>query len=245
MLPTKLYHMRHAVLLLLFACISGFAHAQLNLDKLKKTLKGGGTPTTEEVAAGLKEALTNGASKGSDLVSKTDGYFKNPEIKIPFPPEVKQVETKLRQIGMGAQVDKFVLALNRGAEEAAKEAKPIFVSAIKQMTIQDAWNILKGEDDAATQYLDKTTSPQLTTKFKPVIQQALEKVSATKYYADLVNAYNKLPMVTKVNPNLDEYATEKAIDGLFVMVAKEEKLIRDDPGARSTELLKKVFGAQK
>jgi hypothetical protein len=244
MLPTKLYHMRHVFLLLLFACIGNFAQAQF-LDKLKKTLKGGGTPTTEEVAAGLKEALTNGASKGSDLVSKTDGYFKNPEIKIPFPPEVKQVETKLRQLGMGAQVDKFVLALNRGAEEAAKESKPIFVSAIKQMTIQDAWNILKGEDNAATQYLDRTTSPQLTTKFKPVIQQALQKVSATKYYADLVNAYNKLPMVTKVNPNLDDYATEKAIDGLFVMVAKEEKLIRQDPAARTTDLLKKVFGAQK
>jgi hypothetical protein len=245
MLPTKLYHMRHAVLLLLFASIGGFAHAQLNLDKLKKTLKGGGMPTTEEVAAGLKEALTNGASKGSDLVSQADGYFKNAEIKIPFPPEVKQVETKLRQVGMGAQVDKFVLALNRGAEEAAKEAKPIFVSAIKQMTVQDAWSILKGEDNAATQYLDKTTSPELTTKFKPIIQAALQKVSATKYYADLVNAYNKLPMVQKVNPNLDDYATEKAIDGLFVMVAKEEKLIRDDPGARTTDLLKKVFGAQK
>jgi predicted S18 family serine protease len=113
------------------------------------------------------------------------------------------------------------------------------------MTVQDAWSILKGEDNAATQYLDKTTSPELTTKFKPIIQAALQKVSATKYYADLVNAYNKLPMVQKVNPNLDDYATEKAIDGLFVMVAKEEKLIRDDPGARTTDLLKKVFGAQK
>jgi hypothetical protein len=147
-------------------------------------------------------------------------------------------------MGMGDQVDKFVLALNRGAEDAAKEAKPIFVTAIKQMTIQDAWSILKGEDDSATQYLKRTTTSHLTEKFKPVIQKSLEKTNATKYYKDLVTTYNKIPMVQKVNPNLDDYATEKAISGLFVMVAKEEKSIRDNPTARTTELLKKVFSAQ-
>lgn len=234
---------KQLVLLLGFALLCGVATAQISLDKLKKAVKGESL-STEEVAAGLKEALTNGASKGSDLVSQVDGYFKNAEIKIPFPPEVQKVETKLRQMGMGAEVDKFVLALNRGAEDAAKEAKPIFVSAIKQMTIQDAWSILKGEDDAATQYLKRTTTSQLTDKFKPVIQKSLEKTNATKYYKDLVTTYNKIPMVQKVNPNLDDYATEKAIGGLFVMVAKEEKSIRDNPTARTTELLKKVFSSQ-
>jgi len=215
--------------------------SQINLKKLKKVVTGESV-STEEVAAGLKEALTNGASKGSDLVSQLDGYYKNPEIKIPFPPEAKQVETKLRAMGMGSEVDKFIVALNRGAEDAAKEAKPIFVSAVKQMTIQDAWSILKGENNAATQYLKKTTTAELTEKFKPHVQTSLNKVNATKYYSDLVNTYNKIPFVTKVNPNLDDYATGKAIDGLFVMIAREEKSIRENPSARSTELLKKVFG---
>ncbi|WP_333820472.1 DUF4197 domain-containing protein, partial [Ohtaekwangia sp.] len=204
------------IILLSLMLLCKIGTAQLSLDKLKKAVKGESSLSTEEVAEGLKEALTNGASKGSDLVSQVDGYFKNAEIKIPFPPEVKQVETKLRQMGMGAEVDKFVLALNRGAEDAAKEAKPIFVSAIKQMSIQDAWSILKGEKDAATQYLKRTTTTQLTDKFKPVIQKSLEKVNATKYYSDLVNTYNKIPLVQKVNPDLNQYATDKAIAGLFV-----------------------------
>ncbi|WP_245970384.1 DUF4197 domain-containing protein [Pseudochryseolinea flava] len=228
------------VLIFCMTIIVTFSQAQISLKKLKKAVTGESV-STEEVAAGLKEALTNGVSKGSDLVSALDGYYKNPEIKIPFPPEVKQVETKLRQVGMGSEVDKFILALNRGAEDAAKEAKPIFVSAIKQMTIQDAWSILRGEKDAATQYLKKTTTAQLTEKFKPIIKQSLEKTNATKYYSDLVNAYNKLPFVQKVNPNLDDYATQKGIDGLFVMIAKEEKVIREDPAARTSDLLKKVF----
>jgi len=200
--------------------------------------------TTAEVADGLKEALIKGISNGSDIVSQLDGYFKNPEIKIPFPPEVKKVEDKLRQVGLGNEVDKFVLTLNRGAEDAAKEAKPIFITAIKSMTIQDAWGILKGQPDAATEYLKRTTSAQLKEKFKPVIQNSLNKVNATKYYGDIVTQYNKIPFTDDVNPNLDDYATDRAIEGLFTMIAKEEKNIRQDPVARTTELLKKVFGAQ-
>ncbi len=236
--------MKQSLLLFITLFVTIASFGQIKLDKLKDKLKGVAAPSTEEVAEGLKEALTNGASKGSDLVSKLDGYYKNPEIKIPFPPEVAKVESRLRQVGMGAEVDKFIEALNRGAEEAAKEAKPIFVSAIRQMTIADAWSILKGEKNAATQYLQKTTTAQLTDKFKPVVHNALEKVNATKYYTDLVTAYNKIPLVQKVNPNLDDYATEKAISGLFVMVAKEEKNIRENPGARTSALLKKVFSAQ-
>jgi hypothetical protein len=229
---------------LLAFLVSLTSSGQIKLDKLKEKARSLSGPSTEEVAEGLKEALSNGASKGSDIVSKKDGYFLNPDIKIPFPPEISLVETKLRFIGMGDEVDRFVLALNRGAEQAAKEAKPIFVSAIKQMTIQDAWSILKGEKDAATQYLKRSTTAELTEKFKPVVHRALEQVHATRYYADLVNAYNKIPLVQKIDPDLDNYATAKAIDGLFIMVAREEKNIRENPGARTSALLKKVFEAQ-
>lgn len=195
-----------------------------------------------QVAEGLKEALVKGTTTGTNTASKVDGYFKNPQLKIPFPPDVQKVETKLRQIGLGKQVDKFVLTLNRGAEEAAKSAKPIFVAAIRNMTIQDAWSILKGEDNAATNYLKKATTAELTGKFKPVIKRALDKTEATKYYGDVINTYNKIPFIDQVNPNLDDYATEKAIDGLFLLIQKEEKNIRENPLARTTELLKKVFG---
>jgi hypothetical protein len=227
--------------ILLLGCTS----AQINqtIGDVNKTL--GGTPlTTEEVANGLKEALIKGISNGSDIVSQLDGYFKNPEIKIPFPPDVKKVEDRLRQIGLGSEVDKFVMTLNRGAEDAAKEAKPIFITAIRQMTIQDAWGILKGDQDAATQYLKRTTSLALKDKFKPVIKNSLQKVNATKYYSDIVTRYNQIPLVQKVNPELDDYATDRAIEGLFLMIAKEEKNIRANPAARTTELLKKVFGSQ-
>jgi hypothetical protein len=232
--------------ILLTIALGACTTAQINqtLGDVNKTLGGSQPLTTAEVAEGLKEALIKGISNGSDIVSQMDGYFKNPEIKIPFPPEVKKVEDKLRQIGLGSEVDKFVMTLNRGAEDAAKEAKPIFITAIRSMTIQDAWAILKGEDDAATQYLKRTTSAQLKEKFKPVIQNSLNKVNATRYYGEIVTRYNQIPFVQKVNPDLDDYATDKAIDGLFIMIAKEEKNIRENPIARTTELLKKVFGAQ-
>src|SRR5690606_4689971 len=222
------------------ACTS----AQLNqtLGEVSKSL--GGTPSTSEVAQGLKEALVVGISKGSDLVSQADGYLKNPEIKIPFPPDVQRVEERLRQIGLGSEVDKFVTALNRGAEMAAREAKPIFVEAIRSMTIEDAWAILRGEDDAATQYLKRTTSGLLKEKFKPVVQRSLNEVNATRYYGDIVSRYNQIPLVQKVNPDLDDYATDKAIEGLFLMIAREEKSIRENPAARTTELLRRVFGAR-
>lgn len=230
------------VILLLTGCTA----AQINqaISSANNTLSGETPLTTADVAEGLKEALIKGISNGSDVASQVDGYFKNEAIKILFPPDVKKVEEKLRQIGLGNEVDKFVLTLNRGAEDAAKEAKPIFITAIKSMTIEDAWGILKGDQDAATQYLKRTTSAQLKEKFRPVIQNSLDKVSATKYYGDLVGTYNKIPFVDKVNPDLNDYATDKAIEGLFVMVAREEKEIRENPVARTTDLLKRVFGAQ-
>ena len=233
-------------ILLITVILGACTSAQINqtLGDVNKTLGGSQPLTTAEVADGLKEALIKGISNGSDIVSQIDGYFKNPEIKIPFPPEVKKVEDKLRQIGLGNEVDKFVMTLNRGAEDAAKEAKPIFISAIRSMTIQDAWSILKGEDNAATEYVKRTTSAQLKEKFGPVIQNSLNKVNATKYYGEIVTRYNQIPFVQKVNPDLNDYATDRAIEGLFLMIAKEEKNIRDNPVARTTELLKKVFGAQ-
>ncbi|MGB3463744.1 MAG: DUF4197 domain-containing protein [Cyclobacteriaceae bacterium] len=202
------------------------------------------TISTAEVAKGLKEALIKGTTVGTNTASKLDGYYKNPQLKIPFPPDVQRVETKLRQLGLGNQVDKFVMTLNRGAEEAAKQAKPIFVSAITSMTIADAWSILKGEDDAATNYLKRVTTAELTRNFKPVISRALDKTNATKYYTDVISTYNKIPFVDQVNPNLDDYATEKAIEGLFTLIEKEEKNIRENPVARTTDLLKKIFEIQ-
>lgn len=200
--------------------------------------------TEEEVGKGLKEALTKGVEKGVAQVSKADGFFKDPTIKLPFPEDAKKAETKLRKLGQGKKCDEAILSMNRGAEEASKEAKDIFVDAIKAMTIQDAFNILKGEDNAATSYLMKATTAQLKEKFKPIVKAALEKVGATKHWATVVNAHNKLPGVKKINPDLVDYVTDKAIAGLFVQVAKEEKKIRENPGARTSDLLKKVFKEQ-
>jgi len=200
-------------------------------------------PLTEnEVISGLKAALEKGIKAASAQASKEDGYYRNSLITIPFPEDARKVETKLRQIGLGGEVDKFVLSLNRAAEQASKKSVDVFVNAIKQMSIADAWGILKGEEDAATQYLKRTTTPKLKQEFKPIVSDALDQVNATKYYTDLVTTYNKIPFITKVNPDLDDYATQMAIDGLFVLVAQEEAKIRKDPVARTTDILKRVFG---
>lgn len=219
--------------------------AQL-FDKLKKqardVVKNPSSLSQEDAAAGLKEALIKGISNGADIVSRLDGYYKNPEIKIPFPAEAKQVESKLRSVGLGKQADDVILSLNRAAEDAATEAKPVFIAAIKGMTFSDAVAIVRGDERAATSYLQRTTTPELISKFTPIIKSSLEKVNATRYWETAMTSYNKIPFVTKVNPNLTEYVTQKAIEGLFMMIAKEELAIRKDPAARTSELLKKVFG---
>jgi hypothetical protein len=202
----------------------------------------GGSLTNDEIVMGLKEALQVGISNGSSQASALDGYFKNNLIKLAFPPDVQRVETKLRQIGLGNEVDKFILSLNRAAEDAAKKSKPIFVKAITSMSIQDALGILKGDSTAATKYLQRTTNQELYNQFFPVIDSTLKLNNTTKYYSDLVNTYNKLPLVQKVNPDLKQYATQKAIDGLFVLISQEERKIRKDPMARVNDILKKVFG---
>ena len=226
------------------------ANAQI-LNKLKKTVEetveetvgdGASGLTEEEVGAGLKEALTKGIEKGVAQLSKPDGYFKDLAIKILLPEEAKQVESAVRNIGQGDLADQAIESLNRAAEDAANGAKDIFVEAIKNMTIQDAMSILNGEENAATTFLERVTRDALVAKFKPIVKTSLDKVGATKYWNTLFTTYNKIPFVTKVNPDLVDFATNKAIDGLFVQIAKEEKAIRTDPLARVTDLLKKVFG---
>jgi hypothetical protein len=198
--------------------------------------------TEKDAANGIKEALVNGTGESVKLVSVLNGYWGNPEIKIPFPSEAKEMESKLRAMGMGKKVDEFNESMNRAAEKAASEAKPIFITAIKDMTVRDAINIVKGADNAATMYLKNTTSPELIDKFQPIIKTSLDNVNATRYWSDLITIYNKIPMVKKMNPDLPQYVTQKAIDGLFIMITKEELKIRKDPVARTSELLKKVFG---
>lgn len=198
--------------------------------------------TSSEIAAGLKQALEVGTNISTDRLSQTNGYFGNALVKIVMPPDARIVEEKLRQVGLGHHVDKAILTMNRAAEEAAKEAAPIFIDAIKQMTITDAVGILRGSDNAATQYLKTHTSAELTNKFKPVIQRALDKTEATKYWKQVFDQYNRIPFVQPVNSDLTAYVTQKALDGLFVTIAQEELKIRKDPVAQVTDLLKKVFG---
>jgi hypothetical protein len=219
-----------------------FAKAQILNEALKIVEPGKSGFSEQDAVAGIKEALVKGTGNSVNLVSKPDGYFKNPEIKIPFPENAKMIESKLRTIGMGSQADEVILSINRAAEDAGKQAEPIFVNAIKGMTVQDALNIVSGKSDACTQYLSRTTTPELKAKFAPVIKASLDKVDATRLWTDVMKTYNQLPFVAKQNPDLSGYVADKAIQGLFIMIAKEELKIRQNPEARTTEILKKVFG---
>ncbi|RVU01646.1 DUF4197 domain-containing protein [Mucilaginibacter limnophilus] len=214
------------------------------LNQVAQTAGGAlGNPSAFEIASALKEALQQGTNKSSDKLSATNGYFGNALVKILFPPEAQKAEQALRAIGLNSLCDNVILSLNRAAEDAAKEAKPIFINSLKQLTLQDATNILFGGEDAATQYFYRTTLNQLKEKFRPVINNSLSKVGATKYYGDVVTAYNKIPLVsTKLNPDLSDYVTQKAIEGLFKEIGKEEINIRQNLSARSTTLMQKVFG---
>ncbi len=201
--------------------------------------------TQSEVSQGLKEALIQGISKGADQAAETDGFFRNELIKILLPEDARRVENTLRQVGLGAEVDRALLAINRGAERAALEAKPIFIQAIRQMTIQDAFQVLRGDEDAATQFLRRSTESQLIALFQPRIQESLNEVGATRFYGDIANSYNSLPLVNrKIDPDLNAYVTERAIDGLFQLIAIEEKNIRENPLDRTTALMRRVFSAQ-
>jgi len=242
--------------LFLFLVISFFMHVA-NAQKIKvgntpvkiksvvqKTSEAiwvGNQPSLDEVVKGLKEALSIGADSSVKKLSAADGFFKNTAIKILMPPEAVKVESSLRKVGAGKLVDDAILAMNRAAESATADVKDIFLDAIKNMTINDGMKILKGDSVEATRYLKSSTTPQLTQKIRPIVEIALKKVNATKYWSDLFNEYNRFA-VKKINPDLAGFVTEKTIDGLFFSIGEEEQKIRKDPAAQVTELLKKVFG---
>ena len=208
-------------------------------------LPGIGTGFTEEEAAtAIRQALDQGTGRGVSFLNKTDGFFGNEAYKLFLPPDAQKIESALRTVGMGNLVDKAILQINRAAEDAVGYAKPIFSDAIRQMTIMDAINIIRGPNDAATNYFRQKTTERLIAAFSPVIRISLDKLNATKYYSDVVTAYNNFPTTfKKINPDLPSYVVGKAVDALFDQIAKEEANIRANPVARTTEILKKVFGS--
>jgi len=203
-------------------------------------------PVTEtEAAQGIREALDQGVSRGIALLNKENGFFGSETYKLLLPPEAQRVETTLRQLGMSAMVDKAILQINRAAEDAVGSASPIFVDAIKQLTIADALNIIRGSDTAATHYFKQKTTDKLIAAFSPIIKSSLEKFSATKYYGDVINAYNRFPTtINKINPDLPSYVVGRTVDALFDQIGKEEAAIRTNPAERTTQILKRVFGSR-
>lgn len=197
-----------------------------------------------DIGAGLKEALNKGVEKQVTKLTATDGFYKNQAVKILMPDELKKVDKTMRKLGMGKLADDGIKSLNRAAEEAVKEATPVFVEAIKNITIADAKNILMGNDNAATLYLQGATKKELYAKFLPIVQKSIGKVGADKIWASIISKYNTMPLVSKVNPDIDDYVTQKALEGVFKMIAVEEKNIRSDISSRTSPLLKKVFAMQ-
>lgn len=197
-----------------------------------------------DIAGGLKEALNKGISTQVTKLTSTDGFFNNQLVRILLPEELKVVDQTLRNIGLGALADKGLKMLNSAASDAVKEATPIFVNAVTSMTFNDAKGILMGGQEAATQYLKRTTSPALYSKFMPVVKNSFAKVGADAVWKEIITKYNSIPLVTKVNPDLNDYVTNKAMDGVFKMIAVEEKNIRTNINARSSNLLKQVFALQ-
>ena len=220
------------------------AAPQISLSDLLKKIPSKGV-SEKDAAQGIKEALSQGVKRAVSNLHKTDGFFGSEFYKLLLPPDSRKAETALRRIGLGSQVDKAILAINRGAEDAVGAAGPIFVDAIKTMTLTDALGIVKGNKDAATQYFKRKTSEDLVAAFSPTVKASLEKTNATRYYADIANTYNRLPTsFEKVNPDLTAYVVGKAVEALFDQIAKEEANIRSNPLARTTEILKKVFGSR-
>lgn len=240
----KTFVLRLVIILLLFHC-SQEAHAATLGHFFKNILKifQDTQLTDEEIRAGLKEALTIGIDNAVQNVSKTDGYYRNPQIKIPLPKLARQAEDILRAAGFGQKVDAFEMSMNRAAERAAPHALPIFWDAIKQMTFEDARRILHGSEYEATVYFKEKTHKQLQTLFKPLVHNAMEQVDVTRNYQKINMMVQNMPSLKSMDLDIDNYVTEHALNGLFLMLAEEEKKIRNNPKARVTELLKKVFGS--
>jgi hypothetical protein len=213
------------------------------LKTIQKSLGGGGL-SESTIIDGLKEALRIGTGNAVTNVSRLNGYFKNPKIRIPLPENVQKVEKILRTVGFGSQVDAFELSMNRAAERAAPEAKALFIDAIKQMTFSDARKILQGRDNEATLYFEDKTRSRLHERFQPIVHNAMSEVGVTRYYQQLDETIRAIPFTETIRFDLDEYVTNKGLDGLFFMVAEEERKIRQDPAARVTDLLKEVFGSK-
>ena len=233
--------MKKIVLSLVAFSLFGCAEMQQVLDQLPA---GTGVLSQAEIGSGLKEALNNGITKQVSKLTATDGFLKNEAVKILLPEELQTVDKKLRQIGMSKLADEGLKVINRAAEDAVKEATPIFVDAVKQMTFTDAKNILMGNESSATTYLQNSTSTALYAKFNPVIKNSFTKVGADKVWSQIITKYNSIPLVKKVNPDLTDYTTNKAMEGVFKMIAVEEKDIRTNLASRSSDLLKKVFALQ-
>lgn len=237
--------MKTICLLILVSISSGTLKAQVlkNIINTVTNKSAGSEANSGDISDGLKQALQVGTERSVQKLSAVNGFFADAAIKILMPEEAKKVEQKLRALGFGGQVDNAVLAMNRAAEDAAKSATPVFVNAIKQMSFQDALGILRGGDFAATGYLKSKTSAELTTAFRPIIEESLNKVDATKYWNTIFSTYNKFSF-NKVNPDLSAYVTEKSLSGIFYQLGLEEQKIRKDPAARTTDLLKKVFSTK-
>lgn len=229
----------------LFLCmIPSVSFSQITLPKILSKKSSSGV-SQDEAGKGIKEALAQGVTNAVLNLNKTDGFFGNEFYKMLLPPDAKKIESTLRNLGMGAQVDKAILSINRGAEDAVGFAKPIFMDALKEMTLADALNILRGPKDAATNYFKEKTKQKLIAAFLPSVKTSLDKTDATKHYSEIVTTYNKLPTTfKKVNPDLPDYVVGKAVDALFDQVAREEANIRENPLARTSDILKKVFGGK-
>ncbi len=232
--------LRKLILCLAITQVAGCAE----LQQVVNQLPGGTGITDEEIAGGLREALNMGIEKQVTKLTKEDGFYKNDLVKILLPAELLKVDRTLRDIGLGNLADEGLRILNRAAEDAVGEATPIFVAAVKGITFNDARNILLGEDNAATLYLTRTTEKPLYDKFNPVIQRSFEKVGADRVWSNLINRYNNLPLTTDVNPDLTDYVTLQALNGVYTMIAVEEKEIREKVGSRTSALLRKVFSLQ-
>ncbi|MBM6500122.1 DUF4197 domain-containing protein [Flavobacterium macrobrachii] len=229
-------------ILLLLGCFTLISCAEL--QQVANQLPNIGQNQNLDIAGGLKEALNNGISKQVTKLTAVDGFFKNEMVKILLPQELQKVDKTLRQIGMGSLADEGLKVLNRAAEDAVKESTPIFVDAVKNMSFKDAKNILMGNENAATNYLQNSTTTALYSKFNPVIKNSFTKVGADKIWSQIITKYNSVPLVKKVNPDLTDYTTTKALEGVFKMIAIEEKNIRTDINSRTTTLLQKVFAIQ-
>ena len=238
---------RYSISIVFLAVFIVFSNTQAQFKDIIKKLtdqnQSSESQNTDTIVSALKEALQIGTQNSVDVLSVADGYFGNELVKILLPSQIKKVEPMMRSIGLGNTLDEFVLSMNRAAESAASEAGPIFIDAIKEMTITDAINILNGDDHAATDYFREKTSDKLTEKFRPIISAQMDEVGVTKQYKKLADGVSSNPFINLGNLDLDTYVTNKALDGLFTIVAQEEEKIRTDPAAQVTDLLKDVFGS--